>query len=284
MSPYKELFDNWDFWSFSRLQKYEHCPYCFYKYYIEKDRDEIPNFYAENGTLIHELIDKMVKGEVDPDDSPEIYLNEFESLLDYYGETTEICNARDRCLDFLAEVAPGNNYLATDEYNSSLYNIIGTEMKMFFHVDDEVTGPHRFVGYIDMLLQNKENGEYVVVDHKSSRGFFRKDGNPLKTSLETLRGYEKQMATYCMALEQNGYPRPVKAIWNHFQYGKIDGVVVNDELIDTTKKWCFEMFRRIYEDEIYDGDIEQFFHCSKLCGYRNRCEVKAEKIEEKRNS
>jgi ATP-dependent helicase/DNAse subunit B len=44
-------------YSYTQLSSFDECPYGFYMNYIEKAPDRLNNAFAEQGTLIHDLID-----------------------------------------------------------------------------------------------------------------------------------------------------------------------------------------------------------------------------------
>ena len=61
-------------WSYSRLSAYETCPYMWEKKYIYGE-EEIPKFFTKYGSMMHKLIEKYLRKELDDD-----------TITDYYNE------------------------------------------------------------------------------------------------------------------------------------------------------------------------------------------------------
>ena len=78
-------------WSYSRLSSYRNCPYEFYLNYILNDPDlYLPegNFYAENGSLGHEVLEKVFRKELSADQAAEYYVDHLYELCYKTKETT----------------------------------------------------------------------------------------------------------------------------------------------------------------------------------------------------
>jgi len=55
-------------WSFSRVNSFQKCPYCWYLEYFLSEGESPPseeNAFAEIGSLIHKILEKYVKGELE---------------------------------------------------------------------------------------------------------------------------------------------------------------------------------------------------------------------------
>ena len=68
------------------------------------------------------------------------------------------------------------DYLDNIDLDLDSYEILGVEKKVEF----ELFGK-RFVGYIDLLLRDKQTDEIIIVDHKSASIKILKNGNISKS-------------------------------------------------------------------------------------------------------
>lgn len=257
MNDYVDILNNM-VWSFSSLSMYKcgtsGCPYAFYQKYIEKVRG-ISNFYAENGTIMHDILERIIKKELDVNDAPREYMDRF---YDITVETKQkiMDSTYDKCID----------YLCTLDYDViSGYEILGVEKHIEFKVGD-----YNFQGYIDLLIRNKD-GEIIVVDHKSGKYPFSKKGDVLASEVDELEKHKKQLYLYSKAIhdEYNTYPKYLA--WNHFKDGgKIAKITFNHKEYENTLKWALDTIDEIKNDMTF-SENKNWFYCNNLCNYREMC-------------
>ena len=260
MSEYKDKIDNMR-WSYSRVTCYDHCPYNFYlRYIIDDDSQYLAegNYYAEVGSFVHSILEKIFKGELQVDDALQYYIDNFDNNVVYTTKQSSMEKTYEACADYFATV---------DFSWLKDYEILGVEKK----VDIDISG-HRFVGYIDLLVRNNETKEISVIDHKSSAYPFKKDGKSvLKKSKEGFSKYSKQMYLYCKSVieEYNEYPKWI--IWNHFKDQKFAKIPFVKKDYEKAITWFSNKIKRIENDESFEPNIEYFF-CKNLCDFRSCCE------------
>ncbi len=260
MSEYKDKIDNMK-WSYSRITCYSHCPYSFYLKYIVGDDDQYlaeGNYYAEVGSFVHSILEKIFNGELNLDEALTYYINNFDDNVFYTTKQSTMDRTYEACADYFATV---------DFEWLKDYEILGVEKE----IDIEING-YRFTGYIDLLLRNKKTKEIYVIDHKSSAYPFKKDGKSvLKKSKEDFSKYKKQMYLYCKAVfdEYGEYPKWI--VWNHFKEQKMAKIPFVKEDYDESLEWFFNKIKRIENDETFDANLE-FFYCTQLCDFRSSCE------------
>jgi len=252
-------------WSFTKLSAYEQCPYQFYLKYREK-RGGADNFYSTFGSLIHELLEKILKKEMTYDEAIEYYTYSFDDVVLKDAPKDTIEKFFDRGLIYLSEV---NFDWLDDEFE-----IVGVEEELYFKIDE-----YEFVGVIDLLLKNKESGAYVIIDHKSSRYPFGKNGQPLKACLNQVEHYETQLYFYAEAVKQKFGVYPVQLTWNYFREGKWYSIPFDEEKISKSQEWAKNLISQIKKDKAFDSK-EDFFYCKNLCDYRDSCEYKLMKDED----
>jgi len=89
-------------WSYSRLTAYEHCPFSWYRRYIEGETGE-GSFYADNGKAMHEVFDALIKGEVSFEDAPSLYLEKYEAITTYVKQDI-MDKTFDTCINYLCNI------------------------------------------------------------------------------------------------------------------------------------------------------------------------------------
>lgn len=253
MSVYKNILDNM-VWSFSRVNAYDYCPYSWYLRYIEK-RDTVGSFYAENGKAVHEVLELVTKGEISIYDAPIVYLDKFNNIVNTVKKSI-MDKTFDSCIEYLSTL---------DENVLDGYEIVGSEIKVNFKV-----GKYNFVGYIDLLLKDC-NGDLIIVDHKSSEPFLKKNGEPYAGTKKMYEGYVRQLYLYSIAVKQIYGKYPVKLVFNHFKAnGKRTVVEWTEDGCAEAKKWAIDTIRKIYKDKRFDAITKTGF-CYRLCEYRYDC-------------
>ena len=254
MSVYKNLLDRM-VWSYSRLTAYEHCPFSWYRRYIEGESGE-GSFYADNGKAMHEVFDALIKGEVSFEDAPSLYLEKYDAITSSVKQ--EIMDKTfDTCINYLCNI--GKDVLDG-------YDVVGSEIELNFNVYG-----YRFTGFVDLLLRDS-NGNLIIVDHKSSDPFLKKNGEPYAKSKEQFENYVRQLSLYCYGIEQMYGEKPVKIVFHHFKNdGKLTVLPINDEMINDATAWCFHIIQQIYDDETFEAKSKTGF-CYRLCDYRKNCD------------
>jgi hypothetical protein len=246
-------------WSFSRLHLYETCPYAFYKKYIEEEEGET-NFFAENGAIMHQIIEKILKCELSIEDAPAYYIDEYENIYSKTKEST-MENIFNKCLDYLCTL---------DELDKDKYEIVWVEGKVNFKI-----GKYNFRGYPDLILRDKNTDDLLLIDHKSVDYFFKKDGKSvLKNQIEGFNAYSHQMYLYCKWIKEHFGKFPTKIIWNHFKdNGKFSIIEFNLQDYEKTLEWAVEVINKIYKDKIFK-EKKSYMQDYVLCDYRYSCEYK----------
>lgn len=247
-------------WSFSRIHLYENCPYQFYLRYIE-GREGESNYYAENGKCMHEVFEALLTNKITLDECTQFYADNYELICEATKQST-MDSTYEKCMDYLCTI---------DGFDSDKYEIIGVELKLEFKI-----GKYKFVGYADLVVKNKGNGEVILVDHKQATHFLKKDGTPLKNQLESFLAYRHQMYMYCKGLKECMDIDVNKIVWHHFKdNGELTIIPFNQEEYEETMQWAVETIEKIKKDKKFINK-PSYVMCSSLCDYRNDCEYKNE--------
>lgn len=247
--------------SFSRLYCYIRCAYCFYLKYIEKRLGE-PNFFSSNGKCMHKVHEAVFKRKIPIDKCTEMYADEYDMICEKTRQST-MDSTFESCMDYLSVM---------EDIDENKYEIIGVEMELHFKI-----GKYDFVGYADLVLRNRENGEVLLIDHKQETHFMKKDGvTPLANHREDFEAYKKQMYIYCKGLKDQFGIQVDKIVWNHFK--EINSTTVipyRQEEFDETIQWVLDTISKIKKDKTFENK-ESFLMCTQLCDYRNDCEYREE--------
>lgn len=259
MSQYKEIIDKMK-WSFSRLNTFDTCKYCFYLNYIINDDDlylSESNFYAEAGTFMHEILAQIFSGEMKPDDAARYFVDHFDENIVYKVKKSTMDRTFELCADYLS---------AEDFSWVNQYEILGVELK----VQQDIYG-YPFIGYIDLLLRDKQDGEIVVMDHKSASFPLKSNGDVKKNSEHSFEAYKKQMYLYCNAVKEKYGKFPKKIVWNHFKESRFVSIPFKMDEYELTMKWFIQTIKKIEREEEFEPTLE-FFFCNNLCNFRASCE------------
>lgn len=241
-------------YSYSQLSSFDECPYGFYLQRIEKV-EQRSNAFAEQGTLIHALIDEWAKGLIDIKDLPQAYkdrypdevVSSFPRVLAARGYTQK---AYDLGLDYFRNFRgfPG-------------YEIIGTETTFTTEIDGRP-----FVGVVDMVMRDQLTDELIVLDHKSkSLSTFKKSEKEM---------YRQQYLYSKFIFEQYG-EWPDKLMFNLF---KEDGLLMEQpfdrDTYNKTLKWAADIIHKIEDAQMIDWlDMKEKsdFFCQEICSSRAFC-------------
>jgi hypothetical protein len=259
MSEYKEDLDMMTF-SFSRVNSFTQCRYQWYLKYIEK-RDGIQNFYAAFGKFCHEILEMYANGELTKEEMPRYY-------EEYYQDKVVDCiiDTQEKQVDKYFEL--GLSYFSDCDLDLDRYEILGIELKCEF----EVNGIP-FLGYIDLLLRDKDTQEIILIDHKSSEYPLGKRGKVKKAKEQNYLDYKRQLYLYCIDVKNNYGVFPDKLAWNYFKEKQWLIIPFIQEEFDEAKQWVSDTISQIYDETDYDAN-QQYFYCNNLCEFRYDCEYK----------
>lgn len=255
MSKYKKELDEMT-WSFSRVNSYKECPYQFYLQYIEENKNGVSNFYAELGSFMHHILEKILLKEMKVEDAAEYFVNNIDNHVFCEIKKSTADKAIEACIEYLA---------ATDMEMLDGFDIVGVEMKCEYGINDL-----NQVGYIDLLLKHKEEGYFVIVDHKSSGYPLKKDGGVLKSKETMFRDYKRQAYLYATYVYGTYGQFPKEIWWNHFKDNKIAKIEFDEDEYKEAVRWFVNTISEIYEDNDFMPNMN-YFTCNVLCDFREEC-------------
>ena len=238
-------------WSYSRLEAFDDCPYRWFLKYI-KHCKETDKFYSSYGSFMHKLIEGFYKGAF----TKEEMLNKFLA-----GFSKEVRGTRPQEDTVTKYIQCGCEYLRG--FQPFRFNMIDVEKRVEFDIDGIP-----FVGYIDYL--GEEDGEYVIVDHKSRTLKPRsKRAKPTAKDKE-LDSMLNQLYIYSAAVKNEYGKFPKLLCLNCFRTGVFIEEPFNEDAYHAAIEWVKKQVEKIKDaDDFYPN--REFFSCCYICGVSDEC-------------
>lgn len=259
--------------SYSRLDTFHNCPRSFYYTYIQGNRGG-DNIYSFIGTIAHEIVEKLVKREIDISEAKQIFADAIDDA-DMLGFEWLSDRVREK---YVFDI---NHFI--DHFNPDLYK--DAHIEEYFEVNIE---GYTFRGYIDCWM---EDDEFIYIeDFKTSSKYSKAD----------LIDHRRQLAIYAAALRTYAIAsnKKIKLRFNMLKYVKIGKKLVerielgdetnfsvgyvdveyNDELHDDLASWVEGTMGEIesLDPKVYyrwkkNYDPTKDFFCNNLCSHKDRC-------------
>lgn len=239
-------------WSFSRVNAYSTCPRMFYLEYLQQ-ADKDSNAFAEWGSLCHSLFERYYTHKLEFYELSAAYEAEYEEAVPTPFPFAKMGEGYYR---------NGKEFFDSFEGDYQNYKVVGAELK----VELEIRG-RPFIGFIDLLLQDKD-GHYKVVDFKSKSAF---------KSKEEKKHYALQLYLYSRWVFDHYGEYPIEMEFNMFRARQHE--VIKFDLHDMleAEQWFTKTIDAMYADhefldkiEMSGGDHGDFF-CDTLCSVGAIC-------------
>lgn len=244
-------------WSFSRVNAGS-CKYAWYLQYVER-QDGLENAFAQFGTVCHETIEKLLKGELDIFTAPDYYKERYAEVVTCDFPANKYADLGQKAYE------AGLDYFNNFNFDFDRYEVLGVEKEVLFKV-----GEYPFKGYIDALYRDKETGEIIIRDHKTSSFKYLKDGSISKTSAQQFDHYRKQELLYAIPIIEE-YGRVDCLSWNMIRDQRIIKIPFDEKEFEQTKQWAVEQIHKIEEEMLWLPDTSSSYYCQVLCGQRGHC-------------
>lgn len=240
-------------WSYSRIRCFEDCPYKFFLTYI-RPCDEEERFFASYGSFVHAIMALYLKGLLRKDQLALYYLLNFSKEVHGFAPNRKV---------FTNYFEAGYRYLSDCGFDT---NVIAVEESMEFEI-----GEHSFVGIIDYVRLNPEDGSLVLGDHKSKDLKPRSHKcKPTKSDAE-LDTYLEQLYLYCKPFKERYGRFPDFLEFNCFR----TGVVITEPFEIETYNSVIDKFSVIPNNISMNTEWKpnlEYFKCRYLCGKSGSCE------------
>lgn len=252
-------------WSFSSVNCYENCPKCFFLSYIEA-LPKLNNAFAQWGSFGHSLLEGYYQGKYELFDLAQEY-------EDGYTQNVTIPFPNNKYVDLNQKYyEAGLQYFCSFQGLDSKYEVIAVEQKINSYI-----GNRKFVGFIDLILRDKDDGRYVIVDHKSKSGFKNRDEES---------DYLRQLYLYSSYIKDKYGEFPKELIFNMFRAQDTVVEKFNERDYDKAIQWFLSTIEKIYHDKKFVDKIafeyknkkkklseykRNDYFCNELCGVRTHC-------------
>lgn len=258
-------------WSFSRVNAYVTCPKMFKLQYIDHVT-KLQNAFAEWGTLCHGVLESYFKGEKSLFELSEAYEQSYHDIVQHAFPPNKYVDLSKSYFD------AGLDYFDNFQGLPAQYEVIGVEQEVHLEF-----GGYQFIGYIDLILRDKEDNGIVIVDHKSKAKF---ESAPEKEH------YLLQLYLYSQYIFERFHEYPKRLIFNMFRAGKLEDAVFEPKDFDAAVQWFISTINSIYADKKYIDKIaieyakkgkslssfkKGDFFCNHLCSVREHCNRSADK-------
>lgn len=260
-------------YSYSRLDTFHTCRRLFYYQYIKGIRSA-DNLYSFLGTIVHNITEELIQGEVDNATAVEDFLQGVNDV-DLMGFEWVSENMRDKYRDCI------RHFFET--FDPSPYK--GAEIEREFRFDlCDVT----FHGFIDCIVETEN--EIIIEDFKSSSLYRGKD----------LQDHARQLYIYAESIREyaQSVGKPIVLRFNFLKYatnakGKLvernaltgdnfgvgyKEVAYDDSCHDSLVEWVSSTLKDISELDVEKSykwsrraNFDNDFFCRELCSHYDRC-------------
>lgn len=244
-------------WSFSRLNSFYHCPYEWKRIYIDCEPKE-GGFFSEFGSFCHSLLERYLKNEISIFEISQKYEEEFDTAIPHEAPPNKNTDLRQLYFD------KGLEYFNNLDMNLNQYEILGVEKEVNFKIADK-----DFVGYIDLLLRNKQTAEITILDHKSGSLKLKKDGSVSQSDEAHFLEFKRQLYLYSIPIIKE-YGKVDYLKWNLFKDHTEYQIPWNRSEYEEAVKWAETTLFLISVEEKFNPNPD-FFYCHYLCSQRNNC-------------
>lgn len=207
---------------------------------------------------MHEVLENILLGNLELKDAATYFVEHVDANIFNFVKQSTMDKAIDACIDYLA---------TTDFEMLDGFDVVGVELQCEYDLDEDIS----YIGYIDLLLKHKEDGYFVIVDHKSSGYPLKKNGDILKNELENFTAYKRQIYLYSRYVYEEYGVFPKELWWNHFKANKVAKIQFDEDEYNEAQEWFKKTIAEIYEDEDFLPNMS-YMQCNVLCDFREECE------------
>lgn len=235
-------------WSYTSVNTYETCPYCFKLTYIDC-LEKTENAFAQWGSLCHKVLESYFKGETELYDLTNFYKKMYGKIVKEDFPYNRYADLSDTYYE------AGISYFDNYEGLRDNLEILGVEQQVNMNLNG-----YPFVGIIDLLFRD-EKGNIIIEDHKSK--------NKFKNKTET-DNYLKQLYLYSACIKEKYGEFPSELRFNLIRGNKELSFEFKKEEYDKAVNWFTETIEAIYQDVTFEKKPDYYF-CNNICSMREHC-------------
>lgn len=244
-------------WSFSRVNGFS-CAYEWYLSYIE-EQESLPNAYAQFGTVCHETIEKYLKGELDMFDVSDYYQERYSEVVTCDFPSNKYVDLGEKA--FLQ----GKEYFDNINFDFDRYEVLAVEKEYNFMV-----GKYPFHGFIDALYRDRQTGDIIIRDQKTSSFRYLKSGEVSKSDADHYLAFRRQEYLYAIPVIEE-YGKVDYLSWNMIRDRREIKIPFDQKEFEETQKWCIDTIKMIENETMWLPDTSSSYYCNVLCNNRDKC-------------
>jgi hypothetical protein len=256
MNNYNLTIDNMK-WSYSRLNSFYECAYCWKLQYIDENKSK-DGFFGEYGSFMHEILEKFAKNELSMFELSSKYEEGYNNAVKHRAPPNAYVDLGEKYYNI------GKEYLDNFEGFGD-YEILDVEKKVDFTINNI-----RITGFIDLLAKNKD-AKLAIIDHKSADLKPRSSRKKVTKGDEKLDSYLRQLYMYSIPVFEEFGEYPVELNFNAFRSGVWIREPFDMKKLEETKKWIFDTIDLIKAETLWLPKSEEFW-CKWICSMRHKCE------------
>ena len=245
-----------DKYSFSKLSSIHQCPYSYDLYYNKKIFGE-SNGFADCGSLVHSILERYLKGELEQFELSQVFLNEFDNevpegvqLTFSNGFKKDLTDKyKEQCVDFLDSFEGFDDLEILD---------VEKNFDLLIEIDNKKIWLN---GIIDVIARDKEDN-YYIIDHKSKSNWKNK---------KELEKYTQQLYAYSIYILYTYHKFPKELWFNMFRLNEITKINFNEKSFSNTLEWIKDTVTQIETEQFFEKKPDDFY-CKNLCNHRYICE------------
>lgn len=230
----------------SRIHTYNSCALSFKFRYIEKmtEIDETTDWYADYGTLIHDISENIAKGDIS---SVEMAQHKFDEVFPHIA---------------IPEKNRPTYYKQGKQAVDSIFQelsgleIVGVEKEFNAYIDFSMP---KLYGFIDLVYRD-EKGRLIVRDYKSSRVYD-------KSTMDK----QFQPYVYALACKELYGEYPYMFEFDFVRFGEKKQIIINEPFVQMGKIKILGFWNKVKNEE-FEPTYNPFY-CQNFCGFRSLCPV-----------
>lgn len=254
-------------WSYSRIKSIDSCGFGWYLQYLSglKKEDLATNAYAQFGIAVHNTCEKILKQEIDVFDAADYYTKKFNEEVTTDFPANAHADLKEKAFQ------SGLEYFQNLVFDFNKYEVLGVEKEYHFKI-----GGYPFVGYVDAIYRDKDTGEIIIRDHKTTSFKYLKDGSLSKTNKTVFEGYKKQEYLYAVPVIEE-YGKVDYLSWNMIRDQKEIKIPFIQEEFEEAQEWAVNNIKTVENEVLWLPDDANTYFCNVLCSVRNYCPYRKSK-------
>ena len=157
------------------------------------------------------------------------------------------------------------DYFNNLNFDFDRYEVLGVEQELNFKV-----GKYPFHGFADAIYKDKETGEIILRDQKTSSFKYLKNGDVSSKDREHFKEFRYQEYLYCIPLIEK-YGKVDWLSWNMIRDQREIKIPFDKKEFEEVKKWCIDTIQDLEQELLWLPDTSSSYWCNTICSNRLGC-------------